>query len=156
PPALGQGLGRRPGLDQRPDAPVPPEPGPGPDLDRGRPLRPPHRPGRAGPQVRAEDRHGGRGLLPAAVPARGRAGGDARQARAIRGTGPEAKTARILDGRGQGRPPRPRLVSPGVDAPGIPTGLIAKRIALPTRPTGRGPWAWRGPNERGVLMTPTR
>ena len=42
-PAQRQGLGRRPGLAQRPDPAVPAEPEPGPDLDRGSPLRRPHR-----------------------------------------------------------------------------------------------------------------
>ena len=44
------------GLAQRPDAAVPPEPGPGPDLDRGRALRPPLRPGRAAARSTARRR----------------------------------------------------------------------------------------------------
>ena len=40
-PAVGQGLGRRHDLAQLDDALAPPEPGPGPDLDPGQPLRPP-------------------------------------------------------------------------------------------------------------------
>ena len=47
-PALGEGLGRRPKLAQRPDAALSPEPGPGADLDRRSALRPASRPGRPG------------------------------------------------------------------------------------------------------------
>ena len=50
--AVGEGLGRRPGVAQRPDAPRPQQPRAGADLDRGRAVRPPLRPGRAAREAR--------------------------------------------------------------------------------------------------------
>src|SRR5262249_52604225 len=120
---VGQGLGRRHLLAQRPDPALPPEPGPGLLLDGGLALRLTPRPGGAGAKARQDRRRGAGRLLPQALAAIRRVGGVATAAGGLREEGPVDEGAGVLDRPGRRRPPGADAVPFGADAAGVSAGL---------------------------------
>src|SRR5262249_49687434 len=121
---VGEGVGRRAGVAQRPDVFTASEPRPRTDVDGGPSFRQSHGSRRRGPPPRQDDRRARTRILPATVPPRRCA--TVLAATAARLPRPLERAIRpsLLDGGRCGGPPRPHAVLPGVDSPRIPARLI--------------------------------